>query len=124
MITDPLVLLLDEPTSGLDSFNAYKIVRLLHRFAKEKGKIIISTIHQPSSKAFALFDKLILMIDGYTIYHGQAKDAIVYFNKLGFPSPKFANPGDFMIKVLQVEYPKTPEEENRIKFFVDKFNES
>ena len=29
-----------------------------------------------------------------------------------------------MIKVLQVEYPKTPEEENRIKFFVDKFNES
>jgi ABC-type multidrug transport system ATPase subunit len=45
LITDPLILLLDEPTSGLDSFNAYKIVRLLHRFAKKGGKTIISTIH-------------------------------------------------------------------------------
>jgi len=56
MITDPLVLLLDEPTSGLDSFNAYKIVKLLQDFARKKGKTIISTIHQPSSKAFGLFD--------------------------------------------------------------------
>jgi ABC-type multidrug transport system ATPase subunit len=68
MITDPLVLLLDEPTSGLDSFNAYKIVKLLQDFARKKGKTIISTIHQPSSKAFGLFDQLILMMDGYTIY--------------------------------------------------------
>lgn len=123
MITDPLILLLDEPTSGLDSFNAHRIVKLLHDFARKKGKTIISTIHQPSSKAFGLFDQLILMVDGYTIYSGRAKDAITYINQLGFPSPKYANPADFMIKLLQVEYPKTPDEENRIKFFVEKYNE-
>lgn len=34
LITDPLILLLDEPTSGVDSFNAYKIVKLLHDLSK------------------------------------------------------------------------------------------
>ena len=34
LIADPLILLLDEPTSGLDSFNAYKIVKLLHDLSK------------------------------------------------------------------------------------------
>lgn len=34
LITDPLILLLDEPTSGVDSFNAYKIVELLHNLPK------------------------------------------------------------------------------------------
>ncbi len=28
-----------------------------------------------------------------------------------------------MIKLLQIDYPKTPEEENRIKFFDDKYYE-
>lgn len=49
LITDPSVILLDEPTSGLDSFMAKTICKLLQGLAHEKGKTIISTIHQPSS---------------------------------------------------------------------------
>lgn len=67
LITDPSLILLDEPTSGLDSFKALQIVKLLDRQAK-KGKTVISTIHQPSSEAFATFDRLILMMDGYVMY--------------------------------------------------------
>ena len=64
MITDPKILFLDEPTSGLDSFNAHKIVKLLISQAR-RGKNIIATIHQPSSNTFALFDKLILLMEGH-----------------------------------------------------------
>lgn len=67
LITDPALILLDEPTSGLDSFQAYSIIKLLKDLAK-KGRTIISTLHQPSSEAFALFDRLILMCDGYIVY--------------------------------------------------------
>lgn len=67
LITDPSLVLLDEPTSGLDSFKALQIVKLLDKQAK-KGKTVITTIHQPSSESFAIFDRLILMMDGYIVY--------------------------------------------------------
>lgn len=68
LITDPSVILLDEPTSGLDSFMAKTICKLLQKLAHQNGKTIISTIHQPSSQAFAYFDRLLLMADGNIVY--------------------------------------------------------
>ena len=68
LITEPNVVLLDEPTSGLDSFTAVKICKLLQKLAREQGKTICATIHQPSSQAFAFFDRLILMCDGHIVY--------------------------------------------------------
>ena len=61
LITDPSLILLDEPTSGLDSFRASSIVLLLKRLAREKGKTIISTIHQPNSDAYQNFDRVIFL---------------------------------------------------------------
>ena len=68
LITDPMLVLLDEPTSGLDSHKALSIVKLLKNLARKRGKTVVSTIHQPSSEAFATFDRLILMCDGYIVY--------------------------------------------------------
>lgn len=52
LITDPRVVLLDEPTSGLDSFTAVTICKILKKIARDHGKTICATIHQPSSQAF------------------------------------------------------------------------
>jgi ABC-type multidrug transport system ATPase subunit len=82
LITNPSILFLDEPTSGLDSFNAEKIVKLLVRQART-GKTIISTIHQPNSSTFKQFDRLLLMMEGHTIYQGGANESVDYFNDLG-----------------------------------------
>ena len=49
LITDPKVILLDDPTSGLDSFTAVKICSILKKLARDQGKTICATIHQPSS---------------------------------------------------------------------------
>ena len=68
LITDPNVILLDEPTSGLDSFTAVKICKILKKLARDHGKTICATIHQPSSQAFAFFDRLILMCDGHIVF--------------------------------------------------------
>ena len=68
LITDPQMVMLDEPTSGLDSFTAFRICKVLQKLARDQGKTIISTIHQPSSQTFSTFDRLILMADGYIVY--------------------------------------------------------
>lgn len=64
LITDPSLVLLDEPTSGLDSTTAAKITKILKKEAST-GKTIVATIHQPSSEIFNMFDRLILLHDGY-----------------------------------------------------------
>ncbi|RWW63034.1 hypothetical protein BHE74_00029806, partial [Ensete ventricosum] len=63
IIINPSLLFLDEPTSGLDSTTALRIIQVLHGIAKS-GKTVVTTIHQPSSRLFHRFDKLILLGKG------------------------------------------------------------
>lgn len=115
LVSDPSVILLDEPTSGLDSFKARSICELLHKLAREKGKTIVSTIHSPSSEAFFFFDRLILMADGNIVYQGDAKASVKYFEGIGMPVPRFANPADFFMKVLSIKYPKEQEDLDKLE---------
>eukprot|EP00250_Pteridium_aquilinum_P007828 c17471_g1_i1 orf=114-2393(+) len=96
LLVDPSLLFLDEPTSGLDSTTAMRLLRVLHKNAKV-GRTIIMTIHQPSSRLFHMFDKLLLLSEGHPIYFGKGKDAMEYFASLHF-SPQLAmNPADFLL---------------------------
>ena len=52
LITDPFIIFCDEPTSGLDAFTSEIIVKILKKEA-EKGKIVMATIHQPSSSVYS-----------------------------------------------------------------------
>jgi ABC-type multidrug transport system ATPase subunit len=107
LITNPSLLFLDEPTSGLDSFMALKVSKLLRNLAVNYNKTIVATVHQPSSEAFALFDRLILICDGNIVYQGLANDVVPYFKqRLGFTFSSFSNPADNFMRVMHVNYPK------------------
>lgn len=57
LVTRPSILFLDEPTSGLDSWAAYSVIQNLKALSA-KGCTILTTIHQPSSEVFHLFDQV------------------------------------------------------------------
>ncbi|CAB4286982.1 unnamed protein product [Prunus armeniaca] len=96
IIINPSLLFLDEPTSGLDSTTALRIVQMLQDIA-EAGKTVVTTIHQPSSRLFHKFDKLILLGKGSLLYFGKASEAMVYFSSIGC-SPLIAmNPAEFLL---------------------------
>ena len=98
MLVDPSLLLLDEPTSGLDSTTAARIVGTLRRMAADGGRTVVVTIHQPSSRLYHMFDKVLLLsADGRPIYYGRAADALYYFASVGFASPLSLNPADLML---------------------------
>ena len=122
LITEPSVLFLDEPTSGLDSFSANIVISLLVAQAR-KGRTIITTIHQPSSEIFHMFDKLMLMSDGYTLYYGKAASCSKFFSNLGFQLPEFSNPADYFIEILHINKPHqlSEEESRRIKIFKEAY---
>ena len=60
LITDPNLIFLDEPTTGLDSFTATSVMEILRDLARS-GRTIVSTIHQPNSDIFEMFDRLMLL---------------------------------------------------------------
>lgn len=78
LITNPSMLMLDEPTSGLDSNTALQVVKLLKR-ETARGMSIITTIHQPSSEIFHLFDKIIVLSEGHVIYQDSPTKVERYF---------------------------------------------
>ncbi|CAK9145081.1 unnamed protein product [Ilex paraguariensis] len=119
ILVDPSLLLLDEPTSGLDSTSATKLLQILQGVAKVEnsvritaGRTIITTIHQPSSRMFHMFDKVLLISEGYPVYCGKARESIVYFSSLRF-SPEIAmNPAEFLLDLAtgQVNDISVPED--------------
>jgi hypothetical protein len=60
-------------------------------------RTIITTIHQPSSRMFHMFDKLLLISDGHAIYHGKARDCMHHFSSLGFVPEIPMNPAEFLL---------------------------
>ncbi|KAB2609616.1 ABC transporter G family member 26 [Pyrus ussuriensis x Pyrus communis] len=111
VLVDPSLLLLDEPTSGLDSTSANRLLLVLQGLAKG-GRTIITTIHQPSSRMFHTFDKLLLISEGYPVYYGMAGESLEYFSSLRFIPEIPMNPAEFLIDLAtgQVNGISVPED--------------
>ncbi|XP_058210112.1 ABC transporter G family member 26 [Rhododendron vialii] len=110
ILVDPSLLLLDEPTSGLDSTTANRLLQILQGLAKA-GRTIITTIHQPSSRMFHTFDKVLLISEGYPVYYGKARDSLDYFSSLRFIPDIAMNPAEFLLdlatgQVLDIRVPE------------------
>eukprot|EP01126_Amoeba_proteus_P001350 TRINITY_DN10388_c0_g1_i4.p1 TRINITY_DN10388_c0_g1~~TRINITY_DN10388_c0_g1_i4.p1 ORF type:complete len:487 (-),score=82.27 TRINITY_DN10388_c0_g1_i4:191-1651(-) len=96
LISNPSLLICDEPLSGLDIVSSSMMTNLFKSMTK-KGFTVIMSVHQPSSAIFAMFDGLILIIDGNVVYSGLARDALYYFKTLKFKCDKQFNPADFIM---------------------------
>ena len=103
MLRNPSVLFLDEPTTGLDATSALHLVKTLKHLANT-GRTIITTIHQPRSGIFSLFDRVTLLSRGSVAYTGPTGDCLSWFDGLlpGGLRPH-VNPADYLIDVVAVD---------------------
>jgi ABC-type multidrug transport system ATPase subunit len=97
LVTSPSILFLDEPTSGLDAYNAFNVVECLVTLAKTYNRTVIFTIHQPRSNIVALFDRLILLAEGRTVYSGPFSACQQYFDQVGYSCPPGFNIADYLV---------------------------
>ncbi|XP_046351559.2 ABC transporter G family member 22-like [Haliotis rufescens] len=101
LLMDPDIMLLDEPTTGLDSSTACDLMTLLKRYTSDYNKTVLVTIHQPSSRMFYMFTRLMLLAKGKVAYFGQADKALDFFADAGLPCTPHCNPADFMLEMLK-----------------------
>lgn len=101
LIASPSTLILDEPTSGLDSSIAFEVVQSIRELARaSKGKLsVILSIHQPNSRILSLFDHILLLERGSTIFFGSVPQSMEFFARNGHPCPDAVTPTDFFLQI-------------------------
>ncbi|KAG2890843.1 ABC transporter G family member 37 [Phytophthora cactorum] len=97
MFGNKFVLLMDEISTGLDSAATFDIISTQRSLTKTLNKTVAISLLQPSPEVFALFDDVILMNDGYVVYHGPRSEALYYFESLGFERPVNRDVADFLL---------------------------
>ena len=112
LLTDPSIILCDEPTSGLDSTTACALIDLLHNLARNHGKTVITSIHQPSSAVFRSFDRLLMLAEGNVVYFGAPIDSLSFLRNLGLSCPDGYNASDHWMDLLVVDSSIEEEEES------------
>ena len=78
MISSADVFLFDEPTSGLSSKDSEHVIEIIRSMAH--NKIVLVTIHQPTSKLFQMFSKALLLDKGgRMVFYGTPGEMLAYF---------------------------------------------
>ncbi|KAI9251063.1 hypothetical protein BY458DRAFT_524198 [Sporodiniella umbellata] len=108
LVTSPSILFLDEPTSGLDSYNALNVIECLVSLARNYKRTVIFTVHQPRSNIVTLFDQLVLLARGRTVYSGPESGVQAYFKRIGYDCPAGFNIADYMIDLTMGAVRKEP----------------
>ncbi|XP_038906086.1 ABC transporter G family member 9-like [Benincasa hispida] len=99
ILVNPSLLFLDEPTSGLDSTTTQMILTMMGEFAKG-GRTVVMTVHQPSSRLFYLFHKLLLLLEGNAVYFGKGSEVMDYFSSIRYSPSVPMNPSDFLLDLI------------------------
>jgi ABC-type branched-subunit amino acid transport system ATPase component len=78
MVSTADVYLFDEPTSGLSSKDSEHVIEIIRGMAH--NKIVLVTIHQPTSKIFQMFQKALLLDKGgRLVFFGTPTEMLSYF---------------------------------------------
>ena len=80
----PRCLLVDEGTSGLDSAAAYTLITTISHLARDQRIPVCVAIHQPSERIFMVFDQVLILSGGMTVYYGPPDHIMQYFASIGF----------------------------------------
>lgn len=73
------------------------MVECLVTLAKTYNRTVIFTIHQPRSNIVALFDRLLLLAQGRTVYSGPFSACQQYFDNAGYSCPPGFNIADYLV---------------------------
>lgn len=107
LVKRPNILILDEPTSGLDSSSCSQTIGVLRQIinASSSPMSIVTTIHQPSARVMALFDRVYLLAAGGRLaYNGSPAEIVPTLERIKCPCPPFYNPIDHLIEVVAGDY--------------------
>ncbi|KAF0905326.1 hypothetical protein E2562_003922 [Oryza meyeriana var. granulata] len=100
MLTGPATaLFMDEISTGLDSSSTFQIVKFIRQVTHVMNATVMMSLLQPPPETYALFDDIILISEGYIVYHGPRENILEFFESAGFRCPERKGVADFLQEV-------------------------
>jgi ABC-type multidrug transport system ATPase subunit len=86
--------------------------------------IVIASIHQPSTSTLMLFDNVLLLSQGKSVYFGPPGTSSQYFTNLGHPPKPFMSPAESMLDLVNVDFAREEHHHNRLESLVTAWDAS
>jgi ABC-type multidrug transport system ATPase subunit len=100
MLTGPArALFMDEISTGLDSSSTFQIVKYVKQLVHVMNETVMISLLQPPPETYNLFDDIILLSEGYIVYHGPRENILEFFESSGFRCPDRKGVADFLQEV-------------------------
>ncbi|RLN40971.1 ABC transporter G family member 48-like [Panicum miliaceum] len=100
MLTGPArALFMDEISTGLDSSSTFQIVKFMRQLVHVMNETVVISLLQPPPETYNLFDDIILLSEGYIVYHGPRENILEFFESAGFRCPERKGVADFLQEV-------------------------
>ncbi|PAN14215.1 hypothetical protein PAHAL_2G391800 [Panicum hallii] len=100
MLTGPAkALFMDEISTGLDSSSTFQIVKYIRQMVHVMNYTVMISLLQPPPETYNLFDDIILLSEGYIVYHGPRENILEFFESAGFRCPERKGVADFLQEV-------------------------
>uniref|UniRef100_J3MLF4 ABC transporter domain-containing protein n=1 Tax=Oryza brachyantha TaxID=4533 RepID=J3MLF4_ORYBR len=92
-------LFMDEISTGLDSSSTFQIVKYIRQVTHVMNATVMMSLLQPPPETYDLFDDIILISEGYIVYHGPRENILEFFESTGFRCPERKGVADFLQEV-------------------------
>lgn len=100
LTNDPSILVLDEPASGLDAHTAHAVFASLRSIARDREKIVISTVHQPSHRIYESFDTVVLInSSGELLWSGSPNQLMDDLAAFGMNPPEGVSTAEWLLDI-------------------------
>jgi hypothetical protein len=86
--------------------------------------IVIASIHQPATSTYLLFDNVLLLSQGKSVYFGPPNASQQYFESLGYPRDAFLSPAESMLQLVNTDFGSEDECKERLDQPVSAWNGS
>ncbi|KAK9826285.1 hypothetical protein WJX74_005739 [Apatococcus lobatus] len=75
---------MDEISTGLDSSTTFQIVKVLRDLCHFQEATMLISLLQPAPETYNLFDDVLVLSEGSSVYHGPIEGVMPFFGMLGF----------------------------------------
>lgn len=86
--------------------------------------IVIASIHQPSTNTLLLFDDILLLSEGKSLYYGPPGDSPRYFQSLGFAPPPMVSPAEFMLDLTNTDFRRDSQQLSHLNNLFHRWSQS
>lgn len=77
--------------------------------------IVVCSIHQPATKTFELFSKVIVLSQGRTCYNGPVFALPHYLHEIGLPIPELTNPAEYVLDLVNLDFAGADKETQKLQ---------